>query len=61
MADLEASSGAHDHGEHRGFPIADSLGNTTTYEAAGACHDQAPMNPGVDWMDKQLWNNVTPW
>ncbi|MBU0479547.1 MAG: CxxxxCH/CxxCH domain-containing protein [Proteobacteria bacterium] len=60
LADLEHPS-ANGHGEHRGYPIADTLGNLPSYEAAGACHVQAPLNPGVDWKDKQLWNNVTPW
>jgi predicted CxxxxCH...CXXCH cytochrome family protein len=59
-ADSESGS-AHGHSQHRGFPIANSMGNSTSYEASTACHTQAPMNPGVDWMDNQLWNGVSPW
>ncbi|HZV82663.1 MAG TPA: CxxxxCH/CxxCH domain-containing protein, partial [Geobacteraceae bacterium] len=38
---------AHDPGdEHRGFPIANTYGNSPSYEATASCHTNAPLNSG---------------
>jgi len=55
------SADAHDWGdEHRGFPIANTYGNSAGYEATSSCHTNAPLNSG-SWPNKNLWNSVTPW
>jgi len=60
-ADNQVSYFAHQRGgEHRGFPNANSYGNSASYEAATSCHGSAPLNSG-SWPDKNLWNSVTPW
>jgi predicted CxxxxCH...CXXCH cytochrome family protein len=58
-ADSQSGS-AHDHAEHRGYPIANNLGNDANNEATTSCHAGASLNSGT-WPDKNLWNNVTPW
>jgi hypothetical protein len=60
-ADSEHGNAHGRGGEHRGFPIANSLGNSSSQEASTSCHAQAPMNPGTDWKDEHLWNDVSPW
>ncbi|OGU18065.1 MAG: cytochrome C [Geobacteraceae bacterium GWC2_53_11] len=59
-ADSQVPSTAHNKGEHRGYPIANVLGNSASSEATSSCHAGAPLNSGT-WPDKNLWNNVTPW
>jgi hypothetical protein len=46
--------------EHRGYPVANTYGNTATYEATTSCHGSAPLNSG-SWPDNNRWNSVTPW
>ena len=59
-ADSETAA-AHGQLEHRGYPIASTLGGfNTSPEATTSCHAGAPLNSG-NWPDKNYWNNVTPW
>lgn len=64
---MMVDSNAQPHGEYRGFPIANVLGNFV--EPLTSCHAVAPLNPGNDplktpsqnWPNNNLWNSVTPW
>ena len=47
-------------GHYRGYPIANVMGNSSSYRAQNMCHTQATPNPAV-WPDSNRWNNVTPW
>jgi hypothetical protein len=58
-ADSQSGS-AHSYNEHRGYPNANTYGNSASYEATTSCHGNTPLNPG-SWPDKNYWNNVTPW
>jgi len=60
MADTVDSRAHSRSDEHRGFPIANVLGNTAAAEAATSCHASAPLNTET-WPSNNLWNNVTPW
>jgi hypothetical protein len=49
--------------QYRGYPINNIFGNSSSHVYNTECHAKvAPEDqPGVDWRDKQLWNNVSPW
>jgi hypothetical protein len=59
-ADSQVPGTAHARGEHRGYPIANVIGNSDSTEATSSCHASAPNNTG-SWPSNNLWNNVTPW
>jgi predicted CxxxxCH...CXXCH cytochrome family protein len=52
--------GGQGHGRYWGYPIANVMGNSSSYRAQNMCHTQATPNPDV-WPDSNRWNNVTPW
>jgi predicted CxxxxCH...CXXCH cytochrome family protein len=52
--------GGQGHGYYWGYPIANVMGNSSSYKAQNMCHTQATPNPDV-WPDSNRWNNVTPW
>ncbi|MSM40624.1 MAG: CxxxxCH/CxxCH domain-containing protein [Geobacter sp.] len=60
MADTVDSRAHSRASQHRGYPVANILGNSATSEAATSCHASAPLNTGT-WPSNNLWNNVTPW
>jgi len=62
-----ASGGQPDYNrygsEYRGFPINNIFGNSAVHPYNTECHAKVEPGdqPGSDWKDKQLWNNVSPW
>jgi hypothetical protein len=53
--------GGQGHGQYRGYPIANVMGNSSSYRAQNMCHKQASPNPVTSWPNTNYWNNVTPW
>jgi len=49
--------------QYRGYPIANIFGNSNAHVYNVECHAkvEAGDQPGTDWKDKQLWNDVSPW
>ena len=61
-ADKQASTSAHGHNEHRGYPKVDNGTGAVppATESATACHIGAPNNQRA-YPDGNYWNQKTPW
>jgi hypothetical protein len=66
-ADKQVPYTANNYSEHRGFPIGNMLGNSSSFEATTACHVSrftpaySPSTPPSQWPKENYWNVKTPW